>query len=121
MSENKIIGNEGEDIACNYLIGEQYKILERNFECKQGEIDIIALDKNELVFIEVKTRRNYKYGEAVNAVDNFKQKHIYKSVSYYVYKRNLENEFIRFDVIEVYMQNTIKIKHLKNVEIKYKQ
>ena len=119
MSLNKIIGNEGEDIACDYLINRQYKIIERNFGCKQGEIDIIALDKNELVFIEVKTRSNYKYGEGVNAVNNFKQKHIYKSASYYVYKRNLNNEFIRFDVIEVYMLPPIKINHLKNVEFKY--
>ena len=118
MSNSNDIGKIGEDIACKFLERNNFKIIERNFECKQGEIDIIAIDKEELVFIEVKTRSNHKFGEGINAVDNYKQKHIYKSASYYIFKRNLEREFIRFDVIEIYIQNKITIKHLKNVEFK---
>ena len=54
-------GNIGEDIACKYLKNIGYRIIERNFSCKQGEIDIVAKDKNEYVFIEVKTRKNVFY------------------------------------------------------------
>ena len=102
MYERHEIGKIGEDIACRYLLQEGYKIIERNFECLQGEIDIIAKDKNYLVFIEVKTRTNKIYGEAKEAVDKPKKKHIYRSAEYYVYIHKLENEPIRIDVIEVY-------------------
>ena len=61
MYVNQTLGRFGEEKACNYLKKNNYKIIERNFRCRQGEIDIIAKDlsKNELVFIEVKTRLNF--------------------------------------------------------------
>lgn len=108
------IGRSGEDIAAKYLMQNGYTILERNFNCWQGEIDIIAVDKQEIVFVEVKTRRNRRYGFAVEAVNDIKKKHLWKAVEYYVYSRNLQNEFIRIDVIEVYLNNeNIKINHIK--------
>ena len=113
-------GKMGEDIAANYLTKNNYKIIERNFRCKQGEIDIIAKDKDEYVFIEVKTRSNLCYGKPREAVNSFKKKRIYKTAKYYLYKKHLENEYIRFDVIEVYIQkNKYKINYLKNVDINY--
>ena len=60
MYVNKETGKLGEDIAVHYLKQNGYVILDRNFECRQGEIDIIALDKKEIVFIEVKTRTSNK-------------------------------------------------------------
>lgn len=66
-------GKIGEDMATEYLNKKGYKILERNFECRQGEIDIIALDKDEIVFVEVKTRTSKKYGLAAEAVDENKK------------------------------------------------
>lgn len=108
------IGRNGEDIATKYLMENGYKILERNFNCWQGEIDIIALDKQEIVFIEVKTRRNTRYGYAVEAVNDIKKKHLWKAVEYYVFSRNLQNEFIRIDVIEVYInRKDFNINHIK--------
>lgn len=110
------IGFEGENIACNYLESEGYEILDRNFTCNSGEIDIIAKDKDELVFIEVKTRTNSKYGNPIDAVDLNKMNHILKSAKFFVYKNNLENEFIRFDIIEVYMKKgETKINQIKNI------
>lgn len=109
-------GRLGEDLACFYLENKGYKIIERNFEAKQGEIDIIAMDKKELVFIEVKTRTNIKYGNPIDAVDLKKQKHLIKTVEYYLYSRNLENEFVRIDVIEIYLyHHQYKINHIKQI------
>ena len=82
--------------------------------CKQGEIDIIAKDNDEYVFVEVKTRSNRCYGRPSEAVNDFKKKHILKSTKYYLYLHKLEDKFIRFDVIEVYLYNhKYKINHLK--------
>lgn len=115
----KEIGNAGEKIACLYLKQKGYTIIETNFFCRQGEIDIIAKDRNEYVFIEVKTRRNELYGSPCEAVNKKKQKHIYKSTKLYIYIHKLENEIIRFDVIEIYLnKNKCKIKHLKQVDCK---
>lgn len=109
-------GKLGENLACQYLTTKGYRIIERNFKMRQGEIDIIAIDKEELVFIEVKTRTNYYYGVPIEAVDSKKQKHLLKAVEYYLYKRNLEKEFVRIDVIEIYLyKHKYKINHIKQI------
>lgn len=119
MYERHITGKKGEEYSVQFLQDNGYTIIERNFECKTGEIDIIAFDnqKEELVFIEVKTRTNVKYGNPADAVDETKKKHIYKTARYYLYKANmLDNTFVRIDVIEVFMaNNTYKINHIKQI------
>ena len=105
MNYKQIEGIFGEIEATKYLINQGYKIMCRNFRCMQGEIDIIAKDKQELVFVEVKTRTSIEYGEAKEAVDKNKQKHIYKAAEYYLYKNKAENVPVRIDVIEVYLCN----------------
>ena len=70
------IGRFGEDEAVKYLKQKGYKILDRNFSCKRGEIDIVALDKEEIVFIEIKSRVSLKYGLPSEAVTKNKLKHI---------------------------------------------
>lgn len=105
MYQRHELGKEGEEEATKYLEKQGYQIIGRNFECKQGEIDIIAKDKNEYVFIEVKTRQNRHYGMPCEAVNEKKQKHIWNATKYYLYIHKLENQYIRFDVIEVYKKN----------------
>ena len=107
MYERHETGKIGEDIAVRYLEKIGYKILDRNFECKQGEIDIIALDKEEIVFVEVKTRASALYGLPKEAVNIIKKKHIYKSAEFYTYLHNLEDSPIRIDVIEIYRKQEI--------------
>lgn len=110
------LGKFGEDVATKYLEEKNYKIIERNFYCKQGEIDIVARNKEYLIFIEVKTRSNIYFGNPSEAVNEKKQKHIYSSAKYYLYINKFENEFIRFDVIEVYvMTNKYTINHIKQI------
>ena len=114
MYINQEIGKLGEDIAVNYLKQKGYKILDRNFECRQGELDIIALDKKEIVFIEVKTRTSNRYGYPSEAVNKVKQKHMLQTIKYYLYIRNLNDKFVRIDVIEVHIRdNVYKVNHIK--------
>lgn len=115
MYERHETGKTGEDIATKYLEQIGYEIIQRNFECKIGEIDIIAKDKEEIVFVEVKTRASALYGLPKEAVDQTKKKHIYKSAEFYIYIRHLENYPVRIDVIEVYKkQGKFKVNHIKN-------
>lgn len=110
------IGKIGEDIACRYLKKNKHIIMDRNFRCRQGEIDIIAYDEEvkELVFIEVKTRSSTKYGRPCEAVKRYKKNHIIDSAKYYNYKNKIENISIRFDVVEVFVCNSnYKVNHIK--------
>ena len=111
-------GKWGEYIACKYIERLDYRIIERNFKCKQGEIDIIAWEeaKKELVFIEVKTRKNNHYGKPIEAVDTTKKKHIYQAAQYYVYIHKINNMNLRFDVIEIYVLGKMaKVNHIKQI------
>ena len=99
-----------------FLEKSNYEIIDRNFLCKQGEIDIIAKSKHEIVFIEVKTRTNKKYGKPREAVNFIKKERIWNSAKYYLYIKDLFYEYIRFDVIEVFLDNNkVFVNHLKNI------
>lgn len=115
--ENKIKGNFGENLASEYLEKERYKILVRNFNCFYGEIDIIAAQKSELVFIEVKTRCQGDYGRPIEAINCEKSKHLYNAASYFVHKQNYANANIRFDAIEILIlgSHDYKISHIQNI------
>ena len=118
MDNRKNTGNVGENIATRYLEKLGYRILERNFRCKLGEIDIIARDKDETVFIEVKTRKILSYGNPADSVNEPKQKHIYKAAEYYLLINDKLEDFTRIDVIEVYINDIgHKINHIKKAII----
>lgn len=113
---NKAIGKYGEDLASKYLEDLGYIIICRNFITSNAEIDIIAIDKDEYVFIEVKTRVSKKYGNGIEAINENKKRHIINAAKFFVYKKGLENKNIRFDVIEVYINSKSKlINHVKGV------
>ena len=117
MSESHELGKVGEDIACKYLTKKDYKIIAKNFRCKIGEIDIIAKYKDEIMFIEVKTRKKLSYGLPAEAVNEQKRKHILKTSRYYLYINKLQNKKVRFDIIEVYKKDKFYINHIKNIDI----
>ena len=116
---NKILGKEGEELAAKYLETEGYEIIETNYNCGFGEIDIIAKKGRELAFVEVKTRTQTFFGMPVESVNIPKQRHIYKVAEYYIYKTNAYNYEISFDVIEVYKYQgqAIRIEKIKNAII----
>ena len=114
------IGNVGENLAVKFLISNGYHILERNYRCKSGEIDIIAyeISTNELVFVEVKTRSNNKFGRPCESVKKSKQEHIKRVAKFYIYQKKIKNQNIRFDVIEVFSFNKLyNIEHIKQAFI----
>lgn len=98
---NKIIGAQGEKLAQEYIKKLGYKVIETNFATKFGEIDIIAIDKKVIVFIEVKNRSSLKYGRPSEAVNKYKQNKIKLVAEFYMQKHKLHNSFCRFDVIEI--------------------
>lgn len=97
----KVIGNLGEDIAAVYLRKRGYKILERNFNCRFGEIDIIALYNGYYVFIEVKSRNTAAFGTPREAVTPYKQQRIISAAKYWLLKQSKVSSPVRFDVVEV--------------------
>ncbi len=116
MNQKQLEGKFGEVKAQEYLERQGYTIICRNFRCFQGEIDIIAKDSRNIIFVEVKTRTSFRHGEAKEAVDENKQNHIYRAAEYFLYKNKLEEEYVRIDVIEVYFINgKIRINHIKQI------
>lgn len=99
---NKSLGNFGEDVAEKFLDKNGYKIIERNFNCRFGEIDIIAMDNNCLVFVEVKTRSGNRYGAPHYAINYYKKRHLKLSASLYISLKRLNNYCARFDVVEIF-------------------
>jgi len=117
-SDNAGVGLLGEEIAANYLTAHGYRILERNFRCKGGEVDIIARDPvdKSLLFIEVKARRNLSYGVPQLAVTPFKQRQISKAALTWLSKNRLLDANARFDVIAILLHTDAahSIEHVKN-------
>lgn len=89
-----------EDAAAAFLENNGVTILERNYSCKLGEIDIIGIDDDTLVFFEVKYRNTNMYGHALEAIDYKKQKKIIKVANYYMAYKNID-KYIRFDAIGI--------------------
>jgi len=101
LLNRKTIGRLGEDRAERFLKKQGFKILSRNFRCPIGEIDIIAMDGQTLVFIEVKTRRSDRFGTAIEAVDSKKIAKLKKLALYYIKNYYKAEPPVRFDIIGV--------------------
>ncbi|NTW71709.1 MAG: YraN family protein [Eubacteriaceae bacterium] len=111
MADNQIKGRYGEQIAVDYLKKTGYQILEKNYRCPLGEVDIIVQKGEDVVFVEVKTRTSDNYGLPGESVISRKQRHIIRSAMYYLAENNDFDRNYRFDVIEVLMN---EINHIEN-------
>jgi putative endonuclease len=96
-----VVGKSGEEIAIQYLLQQGYQVLERNYRCRFGEIDLVARDGSTLAFIEVKTRRSQKFGPAAAAVTLQKQRHLVKASQVYLTRNRKADELCRFDVVTI--------------------
>ncbi|NLW52611.1 MAG: YraN family protein [Tissierellia bacterium] len=103
----------GEEIASRYLKHKGYTILNRNYASRHGEIDLIAFHNMTLVFVEVKTRKNYDYIYACESVNYQKQTKIKLTANKYLAENLLYFDDIRFDVIECYWQSK-QVNHIEN-------
>lgn len=106
----------GEKIAQGYLINKGYEILENNYYTNKGEIDIIAQKDKSIIFIEVKTRSNLKFGTPAMSVNYIKKKHIKSVAKTFIYLNRLHKKDIRFDIIEIFINNgKCEINHIEGI------
>ena len=114
------LGDWGEKKAARYLKRKGLKILEKNFSCKTGEIDIIAIDTDRtIVFVEVKTRSSENFSAAQDAVTLAKQTRLARAANYFIAIHNIQDRPLRFDVITIVLNKGTKetINHFKTAFI----
>ncbi len=101
---NRQLGTLGEDTAVAYLTLQGYDILERNYRCPFGEIDVIARQKEVLVFVEVKTRQSDRYGHPAEAVNQTKLLHMQRAALWYLEEKQWPPCLMRFDTIALQVE-----------------
>ena len=113
MGNNKKLGTEGERLAGEYLAGNGYVILERNYRSGRSEIDLIVSKDDVLVFVEVKTRSRVDFGMPEDWVDEKKAEMITSGAEDYL-EENEWNGNIRFDIVAIIMKNVPEIEHFED-------
>jgi len=114
-SRNIKKGRVGEALAEKFLKKNKYKIIEKNFRTRFGEIDIIAVDHGALVFVEVKARSGARFGSPMEAVGARKQSHLTLAANIYMEERGIFDKAVRFDVVGILGEGRdAKIELLKN-------
>ena len=118
MAAHNELGKWGEDQAAAFLQRQGYRIIERDWKSGRRDIDIIATDGNEVVFVEVKTRRNRLFGEPEEAVDYHKLQNLRLAINHYIKYRRIDND-VRFDIISVVgtIGQEPEIEHIKDVRL----
>ena len=102
LDERQLLGADGERAAEKFLRCRRYAILARNYRCRCGEVDLIALDRSTIVFIEVKTRTQPGSGTPFEAVDRRTQRQIQRAAQQYIKENRLYDRNARFDVVGVW-------------------
>jgi putative endonuclease len=97
----KQIGDSGENIAAAYLESKDWLIFDRNYRFEKAEVDIVATDRNYIVFIEVKTRSGTYFGRPEEYVTSQKEANIKKAAEAWIYERKMETAVVRFDIISI--------------------
>ena len=117
---NLLLGRLGEKEAEKYLSSNNYKIIARNFRTRNGEIDIVAQENNILVFVEVKTRRNNKFGLPEEAITPWKIRALIRAAQYFLLTKNKLSSSYRIDVVSIKLDENDKpeqIKLYKNITL----
>lgn len=108
---NRKTGTEKEEQAARYLTERNFRLTEKNFRCRQGEIDIIGYDGEYLVFVEVKYRSSRAFDNPLAAVDVRKRHKICRTADYYRYIKGIDGMPVRYDVVGILAQETVWIKN----------
>lgn len=114
--DNISLGCQGETMAASYLSAHGYTVLQRNYSCPMGELDIVARQGDVVAFVEVKTRRSLRYGRPCEAVNFRKKQHIIQSAKWYINQHRLSGLHYRFDIVEVLARpgGSANINHIRN-------
>ena len=117
MAAKDDLGRRGEDLAAEYLAGEGLQLVERNWRCSQGEIDLVARDGDELVFVEVKTRSSLGYGHPLEAITVAKLARLRRLASAWCVAHPGQKGLVRIDAVAVVapMFGAVVVEHLKRV------
>lgn len=111
----QVLGKKGEKIAEQYLKTKGYKLVARNYRCPLGELDLIALDRRVIVFIEVKTRTGHRFGTPLEAVEFRKQQKMIRVAQYFLSEKRLHQREARFDVVGIsWPQREPVVEHIEN-------
>ncbi|MCK5467501.1 MAG: YraN family protein [Cyclobacteriaceae bacterium] len=113
MSKNKELGQEGEQLAADYLKKNGWKIQETNYRYSRSEIDLIASKNDLLIFVEVKTRTNTTYGLPEHFVDEKKAENIMKAAEHYIREHDWKSN-IRFDIISIIKKVRLELEHIED-------
>ena len=103
MNNRSILGKKGEDLAVQYLLEKGFTLLSRNWRYRHKEVDIIASDGHDLVFVEVKTRSSDWFGTPEEAVDGRKQRYLMDAAEAYIRTRAIDTN-VRFDVVSIMLK-----------------
>jgi putative endonuclease len=116
MSDAHDLGKSGEEAAVAYLKKKKFRIIQQGFRFHRGEIDIIASEKDTLVFLEVKTRQNLEFGFPEESVTPLKQQQIRRLAEAYLAANNLHHVPCRFDILSIYYteKDGYRIHHLQD-------
>ena len=109
----KAIGRLGEQIAESYLKTSGYRIIERNYRCPVGEIDLIAEEKGILAFVEVRTLSSRNWGLPQMSINFSKRQKIVKTSLYYLSQTNMWDRSCRFDIVDVILQTETEEQHVE--------
>jgi putative endonuclease len=110
----KLLGNAGEVRAAQFLMKQGYRIMERNYRTRSGEIDLIALHQGAVVFVEVKTRTSNAFGAPELAVNSRKQQRMVKAALGYIKYKKLHQVPCRFDVVAISTTAEKEVEHIRN-------
>ena len=116
MLSKKQLGDLGEDISEIFLAKMGYSIIKRNYRCRLGEIDLIAKDKEKLIFFEVKTRTNLNFGYPEESVNNLKVLKLKKLAIFFAVSENMGDPDMQFDVISINLWRTHFLDNIKNIK-----
>ena len=97
----QVLGKEGERVAEQFLKRKGYVVVERNYRCHGGELDLIVLDRRVVVFVEVKTRTGHGFGSPFEAVEARKQQRMIRAAQFFLSQKRLHQRDARFDVVGV--------------------
>jgi putative endonuclease len=117
-NQNQSKGKLGEDLASKFLKSKGYRIIDRNFKARYGEIDLIAIFNNILVFVEVKTRWGNEFGKPEEAITPWKIRSVVTTAQYYKSVKNNLPETMQIDVVAVQINESgklVSINHFENV------